>query len=153
MERAKILRNGKSIKNYGRTCSATWLPRNKAAREWIYQRVITHTLDVNDANYRFNLDDIQALQVLEYKKFQRFFWHYDTYVGSRRKLTAVFNLSDPKDYWGGGFRIMGEIHNRQYLRERGAGVWFPSFVRHCAKAPLMGKRWVLVAWMLGEEFK
>ena len=152
LERAKIFRNGKSVKSYGRTCSAVWLPR-KPSREWIYQRVVNSSLSTNDQNFRFQIDDIQTLQVLEYRAFQRFFWHYDTFIDSRRKLTAVFNLSDPKDYIGGGFRIIGEIYNKWWLRQRGAGVWFPSFVRHCAKAPIWGRRWVLVAWLLGEEFK
>lgn len=152
MEGAKILRNGKSIRSFARTCTQCWLPVNPD-RKWMYDRIASTTCDANDINYGFNLNDIQTLQVLRYKPLQHFSWHEDTFVGSNRKLTAVFNLSDPKDYFGGGFQIHGVIHNKEYLRHRGAGVWFPSFVRHRAKAPLFGERWVLVAWILGGEFR
>ena len=152
MERAKILRGGKSIRSYARTCSSAWLPRNDK-NDWMYKRMIDATAEINANNYGFHIDGIQSIQILRYQPLQRFDWHYDCYLDSGRKLTAVVNLSDPKDYVAGGLRVLGEIHNKKYLRDRGAGVWFPSCLRHCAKAPWWGERWVLVAWFLGGNFK
>jgi hypothetical protein len=152
MERAKILRNGKSVKSYARTCSSTWLPRNEK-NDWMYRRMIETTAEINANNYGFHIDGIQSIQILRYQPLQRFYWHYDSYLDSGRKITAVVNLSDPKDYVAGGLRVLGEIHNKKYLRDRGAGVWFPSCLRHCAKAPWWGERWVLVAWFLGGNFR
>ena len=151
MSRATILRNGKSIKNYARTCDSCWLDRNQK-NEWLYEIVTKAACDISEANFGFLLKDVQKLQVLRYKPLQWFRWHVDIFPDSMRKMTAVVNLSDPSDYVGGGFRIDGNTYNKEYARDRGAGTFFPSFIRHCAKAPIWGERWVLVAWLLGPRF-
>lgn len=152
MERSKIFRNGKEVKSYARTCTSAWLPRNEK-NDWMYRRMIEATADINANNYGFHIDNIQTIQILRYQPLQKFSWHYDTFPDSGRKLTGVVNLSNPKDYVGGGLRLMGELHNAKYVRDRGAGVWFPSCLRHCARAPWWGERWVLVAWFLGGNYR
>jgi len=154
MSRAKILRNGKSIYNWARTCDSCWLKRSEKT-EWMYRIVENATAEVNETNFGFDLNGVQALQVLRYRPMQWFSWHVDVFPDSYRKLTAVFNLSkDVEDYRGGGFRIEGnQVYNREYQREIGSGLWFPSFIRHCARSPWKGERWVLVAWFTGPKFK
>ena len=152
LTRATVLKDGKSKTSLSRTCSAVWLPRTERL-EWMYQKILAAVSNVNEANYRFSLNEIQSVQVLRYKAFQKFSWHWDTFVGSKRKITAVFNLSKPTDYLGGGFQMHDKIYNKKYMREQGAGVFFPSFLMHRARAPWWGERWVAVAWILGEDFR
>jgi len=152
MERSKVLKNGKEVKSRSRTCHSAWLPRSDKT-EWMYRRMIEATSEINATNYGFHIDGIQSIQILRYQPLQRFDWHYDTYPDSERKLTACVNLSDPKNYVGGGLRLLGDLYNKEYARDRGAGVWFPSCLKHCAKAPWWGERWVLVAWFLGGNFR
>lgn len=153
MKRAKIIRNGISIYNLARTCDSCWLERDDKNR-WLYELVEKSTHEVNEANFGFDLREVQTLQVLRYRPMQYFSWHLDVFPDSFRKVTAVFNLSNPQEYRGGGFRIDGDqVYNRQYMRDIGSGLWFPSFIRHCARAPWWGERWVLVAWFLGPRLR
>ncbi|NBT06689.1 MAG: 2OG-Fe(II) oxygenase [Betaproteobacteria bacterium] len=82
-------------------------------------------------------------------------WHYDTYTSEPpvRKLTAVVNLSAPEEYIGGGLQVKADMVNTQFIREQGAGCWFPSYIEHRARAPIWGTRWVLVAWFTGPAWK
>lgn len=152
MARSRVLRNGVEVQSRARTCTSAWLPQTPM-NSWMYKKVIEATAAINSGNYGFEINGIQSLQVLRYEPLQRFGWHYDTYPDSGRKITAVINLSDPSTYVGGGLRLLGDLFNKQYVREQGAGTWFPSCLHHCAKAPWWGERWVLVAWFLGGNFK
>jgi predicted 2-oxoglutarate/Fe(II)-dependent dioxygenase YbiX len=111
------------------------------------------TESINAEQWRFDIQGIQQLQILRYRPFQRFKWHYDTYTGSDRKLTAVVNLSAPHEYIGGGLQVKADIENVRFMREQGAGCWFPSYLEHRARAPIWGTRWVLVAWFTGPAWR
>jgi PKHD-type hydroxylase len=111
------------------------------------------TKAINEENWNFDVPGIQQLQILKYSPLQQFWWHFDTFTGSDRKLTAVVNLSDPSEYLGGGLQVKTDIENKQFMREQGAGCWFPSYIEHRAKAPIWGTRWVLVAWLTGPAWR
>ena len=113
------------------------------------------TDSINAEQWRFDIQGIQQLQILRYSPLQKFSWHWDCYTSEApvRKLTAVVNLSAPTEYLGGGLQVKADIDNVRFIREQGAGCWFPSYVEHRARAPIFGTRWVLVAWLTGPAWR
>jgi hypothetical protein len=154
MKRAPVLaKDGVTHKvSRTRTCSSCWIPFSQH-HKWIYNVMKEITESINAEQWRFDIQGIQQLQVLRYRPFQRFKWHWDSYTASDRKLTAVVNLSAPHEYIGGGLQVKADIENARFIREQGAGCWFPSYLEHRARAPIWGTRWVLVAWFTGPAWR
>ena len=153
MKRAPVLaKDGSKVLSTTRTCASCWLPKAPHF-QWIYNYIAAITDDVNTRHYRFDVMDMQQLQVLRYRPGQWFKWHFDTYDGSDRKLTMVINLSAPNDYIGGGLQVEGDWHGVEHCRSQGAATFFPAWMKHRAKAPIWGTRWALVAWITGPAWK
>lgn len=141
---------------------------------WIYQEIHPWIKDANrSANWNFQWDVSESAQFTIYNKNQFYDWHEDSwdkpyenvnpaYNGKIRKLSASILLSDPSEYEGGelefdtsrssldkqlGFKVCNEI------KEKGAMVVFPSFIRHRVKPVTKGRRLSLVIWNLGYPFK
>lgn len=156
MKRAPVLSKDGATRTVSRTrtCSSCWIPFAKHY-EWIYNVMREITEGINAEQWRFDIQGIQQLQILRYRPLQKFSWHYDTYTSEApvRKLTAVVNLSAPEEYIGGGLQAKADMVNTQFIREQGAGCWFPSYIEHRARAPIWGTRWVLVAWFTGPAWK
>ena len=123
--------------------------------KWLYSYVAAVTDEVNSEHYRFDITDMQQLQVLRYRPGQWFRWHFDAIEteGDIRKMTMVINLSRPNDYYLGGLRVDGNWHNVKHAEDQGAASFFPSWMKHCARAPIWGTRWVLVAWITGPAWR
>ena len=156
MKRAPVLAKDGVTRTVSRTrtCTSCWVPFAKHY-EWIYKVMRELTDRINADVWRFDIQGIQQLQILRYSPMQKFSWHYDTYTSEApvRKLTAVVNLSDPSEYLGGGLQVKADLVNGRFIREQGAGTWFPSYIEHRARAPIFGTRWVLVAWFTGPAWK
>jgi PKHD-type hydroxylase len=153
MKRAPVMaKDGKNVLSRTRTCASCWLPKAPHF-QWLYNYVAAVTDEVNTAHYRFDVMDMQNLQVLRYRPGQWFKWHFDTFDGSDRKLTMVINLSRQEEYVGGGLQVDGDWHGVEYRKVQGAATFFPSWMKHRAKAPIWGTRWALVAWITGPQWK
>lgn len=151
-EYSTVIKNGKPVKSIGRTNASAWLKRNPG-REWIYEKMFSAALEVNREMWGFDIDNIANIGILRYKPFQFFYWHYDVYPGSRRKITAVVNLSSSGEYRFGGLAVRGDVDDKAHVRKQGSAIWFPSFLHHMARPPLWGERWVLVAWFEGPPLR
>jgi PKHD-type hydroxylase len=155
MKRATVFKkDGTSRRSFARTCSSCWIPYAKH-NNWIYNIMRELTDAINAEHWRIDITGVQQLQILKYNPLQRFWWHFDTYTSEApvRKLTAVVNLSDPSEYLGGGLQVKVDVENAKFIREQGAGCWFPSYIEHRARAPIWGTRWVLVAWFTGPAWR
>jgi hypothetical protein len=154
MKRAPVLAKDGVTRTVSRTrtCTSCWIPFAPHYK-WLYSIINELTMAINAEHYRFDVTGVQQLQILRYSPLQRFSWHWDTFTGSDRKLTAVVNLSAPTEYLGGGLQVKADIDNVRFIREQGAGCWFPSYVEHRARAPIFGTRWVLVAWLTGPAWR
>ena len=153
MKRATVMKkDGTTRRSFARSCSSCWVPM-ATHYKWLYSIVNELTAAVNAEHYRFDITGVQQLQILKYNPLQQFWWHYDTFTGSDRKMTMVVNLSAPTEYLGGGLQVKADIENARFIREQGAGCWFPSYIEHRARAPIWGTRWVLVAWFTGPAWK
>jgi PKHD-type hydroxylase len=153
MKRATVMKkDGTTRRSFARSCSSCWVPMAPHYK-WLYSIVNELTMAINAEHYRFDITGVQQLQILKYNPLQQFWWHYDTFTGSDRKMTMVVNLSDPSEYLGGGLQVKADIENARFIRDQGAGCWFPSYIEHRARAPIWGTRWVLVAWLTGPSWK
>jgi len=122
--------------------------RRTPEREWLFDLIITKTESINQQNWRFALNGIEDLRIVRYRPLQRAKWHFDSHVGSDRKIICVINLSSPETYWG-GLQVKGRHEGRAVAPLQGAGTWFPAYLEHRAKAPWRGERWSLVAILTG----
>jgi len=155
MKRAPVLgKDGRNVRSWNRTCDSCWVPKSDLFK-WLYNYVAAVTGEVNNEHYQFDITDMQQLQVLRYRPGQWFRWHFDAIEteGDIRKMTMVINLSKPSDYYLGGLRVDGNWHNVDQASDQGAASFFPSWMKHCAKAPIYGTRWVLVAWITGPQWR
>jgi hypothetical protein len=155
MKRATVLnKDGTSRRSFARSCSSCWIPYAQH-NNWIYNIMRELTDAINAEHWRIDITGMQQLQILKYNPLQQFWWHFDTYTSEApvRKLTAVVNLSAPHEYLGGGLQVKADLENPRFIREQGAGTWFPSYIEHRARAPIWGTRWVLVAWLTGPAWR
>ena len=153
MKRAPVMAKDGSVVNYRtRTCSSCWLPKAPHF-QWLYNYLAAVVDQVNTEHYRFDVMDMQNLQVLRYRPLQKFDWHFDTFDGSDRKLTCVINLSRPEEYIGGGLRVAGDWEGVEKSAHQGSANFFPTWMKHRAVAPIWGTRWALVAWITGPAWR
>jgi PKHD-type hydroxylase len=153
MKRAPVLsKDGTHVSSRTRTCASCWLPKSQNF-QWLYNYIAAVVDEVNNEHYQFDITDMQNLQVLRYRPLQKFDWHFDTFDGSDRKLTCVINLSRPEEYVGGGLKVAGDWHGVEKSTHQGSANFFPTWIKHRAKAPLLGTRWALVAWITGPQWK
>lgn len=119
---------------------------------WVYERLMQVTRQYNQ-NTQFQLQQIEALQLLEYRPGGFFTWHMDlgSAKHSTRKISLVVLLSNPSDYVGGELEFFST--EDQPKLKQGAGVWFPSYMLHQVKPVTQGLRYTLVSWVNGDAFQ
>ena len=73
-----------------------------------------------------------------------------------RKLTAIIQLSDDKDYEGGDFEFgITDAKGDDLVKgNRGKGclLVFPSFLSHRVTPITKGTRYSIITWMEGDTF-
>ena len=115
-----------------------------------------HTANKN-AGWNFQFNKYENFQFTEYKKNQHYGWHPDSFLDEKsvRKLSAIITLSDPKDYIGGEIEFC--VEKKNYIKigrpPKGSIIIFPSFIYHRVKPVKEGKRYSLVVWAHGDNFK
>lgn len=159
--KGRVLANGTGgIKNLlARNCELAWLPSN-VDNAWAYMRINNFVRDVNSQWLNFELDgEMESLQYLEYGLGQFYNWHQDngSDAVATRKLTAVIQLSDPKEYIGGSTKIDSQtfLESGRFVdtaaKTKGSITIFPSHLRHFARPVFWGRRKALVAWFHGSR--
>lgn len=124
--------------------------------KWLYQRIWQVAVHVN-RKYQFNITEFHdALQVSVYDEHEEGFysWHMDVSTQYLfRKLSISLPLSDPSEYEGGELEFLIEDEPWQAPQEKGNVVVFPSFMMHRVKPVTRGKRYSLVAWIGGPNWR
>ena len=122
----------------------------------------------NLINFKFQLEkpyQLEDIVLLRYENTDKYDWHLD--IGknetSVRKISAIIQLSDEQDYEGGDlkFNLRGlDSSNGDTVmspppefKQQGSLVIFPSFLWHKVEPITSGKRYSLVMWTLGEQWK
>lgn len=132
-----------------------WLNPDEDEYYWILTRLTQAVIQINEAAYGFLIDGMMdKLQLTRYLPGDKYGWHEDTAIGlqRRRKLSFTLQLTDPKDFEGGGL----EFHGGSVAfpgNDLGAIAVFPSFLQHRAREVTSGERWALVGWFSGPEWR
>ena len=113
----------------------------------------------NHLSWNFNIKQVENnMKLLEYKTGNFYTWHSDFNSGksSRRKLTAIIQLSDPNDYIGGDLEMaIQELDTLEYYnlpKEKGTLLIFPSLLFHRITPITMGTRHSIQEFILGDTF-
>jgi PKHD-type hydroxylase len=121
---------------------------------WIYQRLATIVVWVNQA-FRFELFGfVDALQYTVYGIGHKFDWHLDIGAGqaSLRKLSITVQLSEESAYEGGGLQFIS-APDQTMSKSRGSAIVFPSYLAHRVSDVTDGMRCSLVGWAAGVPFR
>lgn len=142
------------IKESYRKCSFSLI--NTQLHPWLIPKLHTHLKEINNDFFRYSLDGITELQVIQYNTNSFYKKHVDTRtdeLGYQRKITFVIQLSDDNDYAGGDLLLHTSEPAEKALREKGSIIVFPSFVLHEVTPILSGTRYSMIGWCFGPEFK
>ncbi len=141
---------------------------------WIYDQIIPYIHQANQsAGWNFEISYFETCQFTKYKRNQFYDWHCDPFPtpydnpadpnfhGKQRKISAIVQLSNPKDYKGGELEIQPRtetdpkivLNTKRHFGARGSIIVFPSHLWHRVKPVTTGKRYSLVLWALGYPFK
>lgn len=120
---------------------------------WIFDRLAQLTVSCNDARWGFDLSGFfEQIQLTHYNEGDFYNWHMDhgDHQFSKRKLSLVVQLTDPKEYEGGELEFFS---NGEAMRDQGTLVLFPSYLYHRVKPVTKGTRKSLVAWVSGQPYR
>ena len=136
--------------------------------KWL-KRDLQSIVEYANKSWKFNLKYNEDVQFTEYEPRGHYNWHNDSLKNPmnmknmQRKLSTVVQLSSPEDYEGGDlkFNLRGLDSNTgdtvmsppPEFKQQGSLVIFPSFLWHKVEPITSGKRYSLVMWTLGENWK
>ena len=135
----------------------------------------------NVSTYNYDIKEMEEVKLLKYTQGGRYKWHTDCGAKeiSTRKLSAIIQLSDEKNYEGGDLEfgitneswegdtnftqklkkfkmqdiIKAKTSNYTATRTRGSIVIFPAFLSHRITPITNGIRYSLITWMNGDTWK
>jgi PKHD-type hydroxylase len=123
---------------------------------WVSKKIGTAIEALNN-KYCFDVAILGELQLAYYdEKDQGFYdWHMDIGPGAFffRKISISLVLNSPDDYDGGDveFNTGGRI--QQGARSNTELIAFPSFLLHRVTPVTRGRRYVLIAWVHGGDWR
>ncbi len=130
--------------------------------KWLWERVVKNLTAVNENYFGFEVYGIiEPLQLLCYDATKsekgegdRHELHIDNaHPFSCRKISFSLELSDPDTYQGGEFNVYASETTMDFPNSRGTMIMFPSFFLNEVKPIIKGKRWALVGWISGPQFR
>lgn len=133
------------------------LESNDPSNQWIFEKITSVVLYLNNQFYNFDIEKIETLQFSEYDESYKGFYekHVDTAYKSVgfRKLSFTILLSDKEDYKGGDLLLHYDIEPNNTRQSQGGIVMFPSYTLHEVSPVTKGIRYALVGWVWGPRFK
>ncbi len=123
------------------------------------------TNNIKYANYKWWNYDIygilEPLQILCYEAShnqENIQDHYSKHIDnqefySNRKISFSVQLSQAQDYEGSELKLYGDREAEKLPKDRGTMILFPSFILHEVTPITQGKRWALVGWVSGPQFR
>ena len=152
-EHSKKIRSSKTV-----FIGDTWLKKD-----------LQSFVEYANKSWKFNLKCNEDVQFTEYEPRGHYNWHNDSLKNPmglkdmQRKLSMVVQLSSPEDYEGGDLKFnlrgLDGLNSDSVMspppefKQQGSLVIFPSFLWHKVEPITSGKRYSLVMWTLGEQWK
>jgi predicted 2-oxoglutarate/Fe(II)-dependent dioxygenase YbiX len=128
-----------------RNSSVSWI-RSGSVHDSLMHRVIDVIGQAAREAFDVRLNHFEPIQFSEYGIFGHYGKHRDSGTnGPSRWISATVELSDPKDYVGGGLWLDSEGSTRPE-KKQGSVIVFPSILSHRALPVWWGKRNSLVLW-------
>lgn len=150
--------DGRQDSEYRRS-EVRWIDKNDSNSKFIADLIWYYVENANRNAFGFDISGIFDIQYTIYKAEDegKYDWHHDTFWGNDgaydRKLSVIFQLSDPSDYDGGQFEIDHQYAQPIGFNEKGSVIVFPSFIPHRVTEVTRGTRKSLVAWVEGPKFR
>tara|TARA_B100000927_G_scaffold197002_1_gene159119 strand:+ start:286 stop:891 length:606 start_codon:yes stop_codon:yes gene_type:complete len=135
---------------------------------WLKQE-LSPIIEYANKSWGFNLSNNEDVQFTEYEPNGHYNWHNDStknpmnLKNMHRKLSMVVQLSKPENYEGGDLKfnlrgLDGKDNDNimsppPEFKQQGSIVIFPSFLWHKVEPITSGKRYSLVMWALGGNWK
>lgn len=143
----------KSVPDIRRT-RVCWLPMD--SHRWAYELVWTIATTANQL-LRFDLAPVpEQIQLARYDADESGFfeWHADTVPSDlTRKLSISVPLNPATDYDGGVLELNQGTAVIRAEQEPGAPIIFPSWLIHRVTPVTRGRRYSLVAWVRGPNWR
>jgi PKHD-type hydroxylase len=116
----------------------------------------THIRAINKADWGFDIDGCEDIQIAKYEKGGHYTWHIDTFppdqANKQRKLTAIAFLSNPDSFEGGNFELAINAGLPPKLPQ-GSIIVFPSVLEHRVTPVTKGRRFTVSCWATGPAFR
>ena len=133
--------------------SVAWISsESKEECNNIIRRLVDLMFYESEFTHGQKLNQVEPVQVAKYGMLDHYNKHID--VGSDgpyRVLSGVVELSNPKDYYGGGLDIFYARGKESIPLKQGSVVLFPSILTHRAKPVFWGSRYSLSLWGCREQ--
>ncbi len=129
-----------------------WL--NPSAHKWVYQIIWT---EANKANQLFDFDVVPMHDTIQLARYDAdesgfFDWHADTIPSDlTRKISISVPLNSDNEFEGGQFEFGGSGRNPRQIA--GRPIMFPSWLLHRVTPVTRGRRYSLVAWIRGPNWR
>lgn len=123
---------------------------------WIWERFKHFIEQANSYIWKMDLENfMEHMQLTKYGEQGHYDWHIDTGNdrSSHRKISCVLNLTNHKEYKGGGTLIKVGRKAELLPMDQGTLNIFPSYVLHKAKQIKKGTRMSLVCWVGGSHYR
>jgi PKHD-type hydroxylase len=136
--------------------SVVWLNERDKDLSWMYQRLASTAMNLNEQFFKFDLFGFcEDMQFTEYKAPGEFYSeHMDkVYNGISRKLSIVVQLTDPEEYEGCELKLNTGGEHIVIRKNQGSVFAFPSYIMHQVTPITKGTRHSLVSWIAGKNFK
>jgi PKHD-type hydroxylase len=146
--------NGNSNNGY-RNSKVKWIfPCEEI--DWVYKRLTDIITELNSNYFKFDLYGFN--EGLQFTQYDAPAGHYDLHTdtafeGQIRKLSVVIQLSDPLEYEGGNLELIKSKEPIILSKTQGTVLLFPSYMAHQVTAVTKGRRYSLVSWITGPNFR
>lgn len=123
-----------------------------ATNEWLFQKLsnIVHT--INEATYKFEIEQLAGTQIVEFEAGQSYPWHVDLgdHHFSLRKLGLILFLDDFESYQG-GFLQMGSGAIKDQDQLQGSFCIYPAYIMKRFTPLESGRMRALLTWGVGSR--
>ena len=141
-----------------------WGVSYSESTRWLWERLVNSVKYANSKWWNYDIYGIiDYLQLLCYEasnnqKQKSIQDHYNKHIDNGelyyyRKISISVQLSDPQDYEGSELKLYTRREAENLPKARGTMILFPSFVLHEVTPIIKGKRWALVCWVCGPQFR
>ena len=139
---------GREVAKKVRKSDVCFIPNEHPTLRPLIKRVHDIIIDIARTVHQTEITTFEHAQFTRYKPFGFYKPHIDVGSGdAMRTISATIELSNPKDYIGGGIKIHNHaIKAKTQPKQQGGLITFPSLALHEANTVWYGTRYSLVIW-------